>query len=157
MLFSSLERGLTPKIRMLCFVLINSVLLNLLCGFFFFFLFFFFLLQIILLFIYLFFNLLTLYVFGSGFRTLVTSSHSCVRFFISIYYKDKKQTTKTKKQTKEPHTTRSSKGKYSGRFCGPQRVDFNFMRLFPKVCHPFLLTCALSFRTCMLLRLFRAT
>ena len=31
MSFCSLKKGITPKIRMLCFVLINGVLLNLLC------------------------------------------------------------------------------------------------------------------------------
>ena len=31
MLFCSLKNGLTPKIRLLCFVIINSVLLNLFC------------------------------------------------------------------------------------------------------------------------------
>ena len=30
-LHSSLKKGVTPKIRMLCFVLINSVILNLHC------------------------------------------------------------------------------------------------------------------------------
>ena len=58
MSFCSLIKGITPKIRVLCFVLINSVLLNLLCVW------------------------IIVYVFGSCFRTVVIILAS---YFIIIY------------------------------------------------------------------------
>ena len=63
--------------------------------------------------------------FGSGFILV-----SDFIIFI-IFYKDKKQTTETNKTT--PHSKEQQGDmKYSGRFCGPQRLDFNFHASVPE-------------------------